>query len=452
MLCASTAFAGFNYYPATAGQVYTNELFIEWYSGVVERAWAVCDDRPEVVHTYTMFAGYTNTVTTNGGFVYSNRYAVYESATLTNQFRDFVYTSTLGVTTTNRPHISSADVDYLDGLLNTLSQSFVQFWEVDTSADWADYLNINGGNLPMLNVSTALWWMAQQGTNRYPHFGTNVGGAYQFSNTNLNRLGYRDYNERIGVIDVLRCSYNAGEPFVSYTDENSLHIGNRYLTNETECAFLADVEWHHECGDSDTLEACQLLVWSIDVTVDGGAYKTYATNEAEYELHRDAIMDGTYWATNAHYAHYPLCSVWSPEENYEETIAAVSTNYGYMLYSVDGSKWNTNYPPVSIQTNIWSYIGATNTLKDSGSACGMYDFFLSSPGVYIESAIETNGNPCEFLIENECGFPQYFICSDDTNKYWVSLGPKCLEGDFQVYAEQLCIVDWTFKYSITNAP
>jgi hypothetical protein len=87
-LTAGTAAAAWNDAPWTNRYWWeesrSNDVWGQLWSGVVERAEAVGVSTPTNVETWTVFWGTSNTVVTNGGFVYTNESAVTTNITTTN--------------------------------------------------------------------------------------------------------------------------------------------------------------------------------------------------------------------------------------------------------------------------------------------------------------------------------------------------------------------------------
>lgn len=138
------------------------DMFVEYYSSVVERCSVAGVSLPQCVQTFKIYAGTTNsaTIVTNGATVYTNlnTWVVYDNITRTNQLSSFVYTSTngLGVTTTNKPFLTAEMIDTVDDKLVALfGGRFLQYWRADTNDSFESYFAMTNTSLPALSLETA---------------------------------------------------------------------------------------------------------------------------------------------------------------------------------------------------------------------------------------------------------------------------------------------------------
>jgi len=103
---AANSLADWQGWPVPTNESYygasTNHYVSQLYSGLVERCAAASVAVPSVVDTWTVYAGETNTITTNtwvedgatNRTVVTNHFIVYKTVTTTNQFEPFSYSYT----------------------------------------------------------------------------------------------------------------------------------------------------------------------------------------------------------------------------------------------------------------------------------------------------------------------------------------------------------------------
>ena len=449
-----TAMASMPYYPATNGMVFTNSMVCVLYSGIVERCSISGIDPPEVVETYYVFSGYTNTVTTNGATVYTNKYSTYAPVTLTNVFWDFVY-ATNSVTTTNRPHFTRNTFATLDDKLDDLAPEFTRYWERGTNATWIPWIWAGGNesnwnvNLPRLTVSTCLWKNAM---------GTNIGGTYYYTHagTNLNRLGTADYNERMAVLNTLRDTDYNEDPYVeqnivtSMTEEpgwlqdgclNIVCAETNVLIQITDLTYINELSWRYVVKLSEQAEVYTNPTISCENPV--------GTPLDNRRPHSAQVNIGT--TSNSMTAVYPI--------RYD--IGEESFNFTAHSYLIQGPIIYEAEDPGYLLTNSlqtlckdfeWYFSGsATNRLLDAG---GIYGIDIWAGGGLLSTADGGLDTVCVDLGEfNTWGYVLHgtvWECDDFCDPDWY--GVDGLRGRYEIKGRGLSHVEWDFNYMTTERP
>ena len=146
------------------------EMFVDYFSGVVERCTVDGGSTPECVQNFKIYAGTTNStsIVTNNARIYTNlnTWVCWDTITRTNVFSPFVYTSTngLAITTTNKPLLTTEMISAVDASLGSLLYNgrWAQYWRADTSGYFNAYLsttNIAGeypSSLPAIDIYTGI--------------------------------------------------------------------------------------------------------------------------------------------------------------------------------------------------------------------------------------------------------------------------------------------------------
>lgn len=138
---------GWRFWNPQPGTPFTMDMFVEYYSSVVERCSVAGVSPPQCVQNFKIYAGTTNsiTVTTNGTSITTNigTWVVYDNITRTNQFSSFVYTSTngLSVTTTNMPHLTKEMLFFVDVTAASLLRNFAIHWIADTNSSFEAWMS-----------------------------------------------------------------------------------------------------------------------------------------------------------------------------------------------------------------------------------------------------------------------------------------------------------------------
>lgn len=166
-LSASTALAGWDGFPCPSNvswyAVETNHYFAQLFTGLVERCKASGVAAPAIVDTYTLFAGYTNSVTTNGVTL---NWICYTNRTVTNQFLPFEYTWSQTNGTSGTATCYPA-----------IKQSWIAAWD-------SKFASIIGG--PWVRVEDCGLLTNQTADAYFATFGTNSGTDFpMWTRTNL---------------------------------------------------------------------------------------------------------------------------------------------------------------------------------------------------------------------------------------------------------------------------
>jgi len=168
-LSPALSFAAFNYYPVQTGAWFEAGMIADYYSGVVERCWAVNSTPPEWVDTYQVMAG------TAGGT------QQWDFVTLTNQLGPFTYTAN-GQTTVNYPFFDSECLQAIDYAMLDALMSYVPQWLADSNGVFHNALEFDRDRAQWFNhlgigrVLTNIWYYTDWDGKNYQ---TNY--IYQFS-------------------------------------------------------------------------------------------------------------------------------------------------------------------------------------------------------------------------------------------------------------------------------
>lgn len=145
--CSAETNGGWRYWNPQPGTPFTMDMFVEYYSSVVERCSVAGVSPPQCVQNFKIYAGTTNstTIVTNGAVVYTNlnTWVVYDKITRTNQFSSFIYTSTngLSVTTTNTPFLTKEMLFFVDVTAASLLRYFAIHWIADTNSSFETWMS-----------------------------------------------------------------------------------------------------------------------------------------------------------------------------------------------------------------------------------------------------------------------------------------------------------------------
>ena len=158
-LTAGTAAAAWNDAPWTNRYWWeesrSNDVWGQLWSGVVERAEAVGVSTPTNVETWAVYVGTSNTVLTNGSWVYTNVSSVVSNVVTTNQLGPFTYTGIGGASFTGYPYMTRAAVIELDDTIAAFVPFYVATNEANAAGNFTNWFtNATGIILTNTTVGT----------------------------------------------------------------------------------------------------------------------------------------------------------------------------------------------------------------------------------------------------------------------------------------------------------